>query len=147
MDNKRDLCNELEGWVEKALEKTYTDSTKLSLMPEGLCIDAFGTKVFMLSGGLNGRGEWNEYLQTLAMFVVELEDMLKLNYGEDARVYLITLKNDCADDIFYPVFGIKVGKEFDETESDEWQEKNTWQAEDGEEIPFDYDECTDEWFI
>lgn len=144
--SKRDICKEVEGFVNEAVEKTYNDSTKLSLMDYGVCIDKYGTKVFMLSGGLNGPGKWNEYLQTLAIFTVELIDKLQVKYGKDADVWLINLKNDCADDIFYPVFGFKVGEEFDETESVEWQEQNTWQAdEEGEEIPFEYDECTEDW--
>ncbi len=144
--SKRDICKEVEDFVNEAVEKTYNDSTKLSLMDYGVCIDKYGTKVFMLSGGLNGEGKWNEYLQTLAQFTVELIDKLQLKYGKDADVWLINLKNDCADDIFYPVFGFKVGEELDETESVEWQEQNTWQAdEEGEEIPFEYDECTEDW--
>lgn len=144
--SKRDVCKEVEGFVNEVIEKTYNDSTKLSLMDYGVCIDKYGTKVFMLSGGLNGPGKWNEYLQTLAIFTVELIDKLQVKYGKDADVWLINLKNDCADDVFYPVFGFKVGEEFDETESIEWQEQNTWQAdEEGEEIPFEYDECTEDW--
>lgn len=144
--SKRDICKEVEDFVNEAVEKTYNDSTKLSLMDYGVCIDKYGTKVFMLSGGLNGPGKWNEYLQTLAIFTVELIDKLQLKYGKDADVWLINLKNDCADDIFYPVFGFRVGEDLDETESIEWQEQNTWQAdEEGEEIPFEYDECTEDW--
>lgn len=143
---KRKLCKEVEELVNKAIEKTYNDSTKLSLMETGVCIDKFGTKVFMLHGGRNGDGNWNEYLQTLAIFTVELIDMLRVTYGENADVWLVDLKNDCADDVFYPVFGFKVGEDLDETESIEWQEANTWQAETGdEEIPFEYDKCTDDW--
>jgi len=143
---KRDLCIEIQNFVEEAIEKTYNDSTQLSLMEDGVCIDKYGTKVFMLSGGRNGDGEWNEYLQTLSIFVVELIDKLRLEYGENAKVWLIDLKCDPADDVFYPIFGVGVGEENDETESLEWQEKNTWQADSrGEKIPFKYDECTDEW--
>lgn len=145
--NKRALCDKLTFLIEEALEKSYNDSTKLSLMPENVCIDSYGTKVFMLSGGLNGPGKWNEYLQTLAIFTVELEDMLELQYGENAGVYLINLKNDVADDIFYPVFGIRVGEAFDETESEEWQETNNWQTKESAEIPFEYDKCTDDWYF
>lgn len=143
---KRKLCKEVEGLVNKAVEKTYNDTTKLSLMNDGVCIDRYGTKVFMLSGGRNGDGKWNEYLQTLAQFTVELVDMLQTTYSKDADVWLVNLKNDCADDVFYPVFGFGVGEGFDETESMEWQENNTWQADSGEEVPFRYDECTNDWF-
>lgn len=143
--SKRDLCDEVEVLVKEAIEKTYNDSTKLSLMDDGVCIDKYGTKVFMLSGGLNGPGQWNEYLETLAQFTVDLIDKLRLTYGEAADVWLVDLKNDCADDIFYPVFGFRLGEDYDETESIEWQEQNTWQAEDDKEIPFEYDKRTDEW--
>lgn len=145
MSTKRELCDEVEVLVKEAIEKTYNDSTKLSLMDDGVCIDKYGTKVFMLSGGLNGPGQWNEYLETLAQFTVDLIDKLRVTYGEDADVWLIDLKNDCADDIFYPVFGFRLGEDYDETESIEWQEQNTWQADEGEECPFEYDKCTDEW--
>lgn len=143
--SKRELCDEVEVLVREAVEKTYNDSTKLSLMDDGVCIDKYGTKVFMLSGGLNGPGQWNEYLETLAQFTIELIDSLQVTYGKDADVWLVDLKNDCADDIFYPVFGFRLGEDYDETESIEWQEQNTWQAEDDKEIPFEYDKCTDEW--
>lgn len=143
---KRELCDEVEVLINEAIEKAYNESTKLSLMDYGVCIDKYGTKVFMLSGGLNGPGKWNEYLQTLAIFVVELIDKLQATYGKDADVWLVDLKNDCADDIFYPVFGFHLGEDLDETESVEWQEQNTWQADEGEEeCPFEYDKCTDEW--
>jgi len=142
---KKKLCKEVEKLVNKAVKKTYNDTTKLSLMNDGVCIDKYGTKVFMLSGGRNGDGKWNEYLQTLAQFTVELIDMLQTTYSKDADVWLVDLKNDCADDVFYPVFGFRVGEDFDETESIEWQEGNNWQADSGEEIPFIYDECTEDW--
>lgn len=145
MLTKRELCTEVEVLINEVIKKTYNESTKLSLMDTGVCIDKYGTKVFMLSGGLNGPGKWNEYLQTLAIFVVELIDKLQVTYGKDADVWLVTLKNDCADDVFYPVFGFKLGEEFDETESAEWQEKNTFYADNEEKIPFDYDNCTLDW--
>lgn len=145
MSTKRELCDEVEVLVKEVIEKTYNDSTKLSLMDDGVCIDKYGTKVFMLSGGLNGPGQWNEYLETLAQFTVDLIDKLRLTYGEVADVWLVDLKNDCADDIFYPVFGFHLGEDLDETESIEWQEQNTWQADEGEGCPFEYDKCTDEW--
>ena len=124
MATKSELCDEIEVLVKEAIEKSYNDSTKLSLMDEGVTVDEYGTKVFTLSGGLNGKGQWNEYLQTLAIFTVELIDKLRNVYGEGADVWLINLKNDCADDIFYPVFGVKVGEEFDETELQEATEIN-----------------------
>ena len=142
---KKKLCKEVEKLVNKAVKKTYNDTTKLSLMNDGVCIDKYGTKVFMLSGGRNGDGKWNEYLQTLAQFTVELIDMLQTTYSKDADVWLVDLKNDCADDVFYPVFGFRIGEDFDETESIEWQESNNWQADSGEEIHFIYDECTEDW--
>ena len=86
--------------------------------------------------------KWEKILNSLSKYDrrIYLKKLLK-NYNDKSNTY-----NFSMDDIFYPIFGVGVGEENDETESLEWQEKNTWQADSrGEKIPFKYDECTDEW--
>ena len=145
--DKKALCKIIEKFVEIALKDTYRDDVKLDLMPEGVCISKYGTKMFQLSGGLNGPGVWENYFNNLADFVVRLGDLLKTIYGDTAKVWLVNIYNDCCDDVFYPVFGVGLGEKVDPTESIEWQEENTWQAnEEGEKIPFEYDKCTDDWY-
>lgn len=44
-------------------------------------------------GGLNGSGEWNDYLLDMISLVNILREHFK-------NVYFVDLKNDCADDVF-----------------------------------------------
>ena len=55
-----------------------------------------------ISGGLNGRGEWSNYFETLAKFMYQVE----LRYPD---AYVVKLENDCLDDVFY--LTIKVPKD------------------------------------
>jgi len=53
-----------------------------------------------IAGGKNGSGKWEEYFEDLSS--------LFLNFSKAGyRAYLINLRNDCADDVFDAVFGIK----------------------------------------
>lgn len=56
----------------------------------------------MLYGGLNGGGpydKWTGYFQELVKFI---EDVSK-----KYRIWLISLENDCLDDVFSAEFGIR----------------------------------------
>ena len=47
-----------------------------------------------VSGGLNGRGIWSNYFETLAKFMYQVE----LRFPD---AYVVKLENDCLDDVFY----------------------------------------------
>ena len=55
-----------------------------------------------ISGGLNGRGIWSNYFETLAKFMYQVE----LRFPD---AYVVKLENDCLDDVFY--LTIKVPKD------------------------------------
>lgn len=52
-----------------------------------------------ISAGMNGRGIWSNYFEALAKFMFQLE----LFYP---NAYLIKIKNDAVDDVFYFYVGI-----------------------------------------
>ena len=55
------------------------------------CIDIFG--------GLNGRGEWENYFSTLSKLIENLKAIFD-------KVWVIKLTNDCADDVFCLTLGV-----------------------------------------
>lgn len=63
-------------------------------------IDKYGTKVIELDGGLNGIGEWNDYLYDLYSIFSELS-LKKIH------AWMISLENDCLDDIFTVKIGVR----------------------------------------
>ena len=73
-----------------------------SLLEDKIEKDEYGTNVFTLCGGLNGGGpymKWTGYFQELSKFVADV--------SKKYHIWLIELKNDCLDDIFYAKFGIR----------------------------------------
>lgn len=60
--------------------------------------------VIHLYGGKNGSGQWNEYLVDLLSFINKLKEE---SIGAFKRVWLISLKNDCADDVFDVYIGVR----------------------------------------
>ena len=60
--------------------------------------------VIHLYGGRNGCGEWNKYLVDLLSTINKLTDE---SIGAFKRVWLISLKNDCADDVFDVYIGVR----------------------------------------
>ena len=46
-----------------------------------------------ITGGFNGTGEWDFYLQ-------QMQEIVKVTNG-----WIVSLKNDCSDDIWYLVIG------------------------------------------
>lgn len=60
--------------------------------------------VVHLYGGKNGSGEWNKYLVDLLSFINKLNDK---DIGGFKKVWLISLKNDCADDVFDVYIGVR----------------------------------------
>ena len=60
--------------------------------------------VIHLYGGKNGSGKWNEYLVDLLSTINKLTDE---SIGAFKKVWLISLKNDCADDVFDVYIGVR----------------------------------------
>ena len=60
--------------------------------------------VIHLYGGKNGSGQWNEYLVDLLSTFNKLKDE---SIGDFKEVWLISLKNDCADDVFDVYIGVR----------------------------------------
>lgn len=60
--------------------------------------------VIHLYGGRNGSGQWNEYLVDLLSTFNKLKEE---SIGAFKRVWLISLKNDCADDVFDVYIGVR----------------------------------------
>lgn len=60
--------------------------------------------VIHLYGGKNGSGQWNEYLVDLLSTINKLTNE---SIGAFKRVWLISLKNDCADDVFDVYIGVR----------------------------------------
>ena len=60
--------------------------------------------VIHLYGGKNGSGKWNEYLVDLLSIINKLTDE---SIGTFKNVWLISLKNDCADDVFDVYIGVR----------------------------------------
>ena len=60
--------------------------------------------VVHLYGGRNGSGQWNEYLVDLLSTFNKLTDE---SIGAFKKVWLISLKNDCADDVFDVYIGVR----------------------------------------
>ena len=60
--------------------------------------------VIHLYGGKNGSGEWNEYLVDLLSTFNKLKEE---SIGAFKNVWLISLKNDCADDVFDVYIGVR----------------------------------------
>ena len=60
--------------------------------------------VIHLYGGKNGSGQWNEYLVDLLSTFNKLKEE---SIGAFKNVWLISLKNDCADDVFDVYIGVR----------------------------------------
>ena len=81
---------------EKIVSKASTSRSKLSL---GEVAKVKGTDhyVAMVYGGLNGKGDWNNYFKDLTKFIGSF----------DYDIWLIDIKNDCADDVFTARLGFR----------------------------------------
>lgn len=97
-DDVARVTKSLEGceWSNLKLDRVTKVVTKLEETEEHLSIH--------LSGGKNGCGEWNKYLVDLLSFINRLTDK---DIGGFKKVWLISLKNDCADDVFDVYIGVR----------------------------------------
>ena len=60
--------------------------------------------VIVLFGGLNGSGNWKDYIDTFAKVFDALDEKCK-------RCWLIELQNDCADDVYTAYIGLDIKEE------------------------------------
>lgn len=92
------VTKSLEGceWSNLKLDRVTKVVTKLEETEEHFSIH--------LNGGKNGSGEWNKYLVDLLSFINRLTDK---NIGGFKKVWLISLKNDCPDDVFDVYIGVR----------------------------------------
>lgn len=111
MENK--ITNEYEETWTKIIDDDVIDKVTKSLAGcecSNLKLD-FVAKVegsehlvIHLYGGKNGSGQWNEYLVDLLSTFNKLKDESISSFKE---VWLISLKNDCADDVFDVYIGVR----------------------------------------
>lgn len=111
MENK--ITNEYgETWTEipnsdeatkvvKSLEGCEWSNLKLDFVAK---VEGSEHLVIHLYGGKNGSGQWNEYLVDLLSTFNKLKDE---SIGGFKEVWLISLKNDCADDVFDVYIGVR----------------------------------------
>lgn len=140
--SKKDICLDLSDIIRDIMEG-FDNSTSNIHLYKGVKVDYWGTKVAWISGGLNGSGEWSDYLNDLADFVIELEDRLHTSYAKDSRVNVVDVITDPADDVFDVLISITVGESFDETESLEWLEENY--ADSLDDVKFEWDKEVADW--
>ena len=67
---------------------------------DGNIISRHGYLILEMAGGKNGGGVWSEYLEDLSILFHNFS-----NKGYHA--YMLSLDNDCADDVFYPTIGVR----------------------------------------
>ena len=109
----KDLSNEYgETWTEipngdivtrvtRCLEGCEWSGLQLDFVAK---VEGFEHKVIHLWGGRNGSGEWNKYLVDMLSFINKLKDE---SIGQFKNAYVISLKNDCADDVFSLYIGVR----------------------------------------
>ena len=142
--SQKDICFDLSDIIRDIMEGFDNSVSNIHLY-KGVKVDYWGTKVAWISGGLNGSGEWSDYLNDLADFIVELEDRLHTSYAKNSHVNVVDVITDPADDVFDVLISITVGESFDETESLEWLEKN--HADSIDDIDFEWDEEVADWIF
>ena len=87
--------------VTKSLAGCNSSNLKLDFVAK---VEGSEHLVIHLYGGKNGSGEWNEYLVDLLSTFNKLKDE---SIGGFKEVWLISLKNDCADDVFDVYIGVR----------------------------------------
>lgn len=111
MENK--ITNEYgENWIKVTDDDVITRVTKslagceCSNLKLDFVAKVEGSEhlVIHLYGGKNGSGQWNEYLVDLLSTFNKLKDE---SIGSFKEVWLISLKNDCADDVFDVYIGVR----------------------------------------
>ena len=89
---------ELWRKFETAILDTSLDDTKLQFF--NIIENKETYSVVEVTSGLNGDGDWENYLNDLKILVSSLKKQFE-------KVYLIKIINDCLDDVFYAEIGVK----------------------------------------
>ena len=87
--------------VTKSLEGCEWSNLKLDFVAK---VEESEHLVIHLYGGKNGSGKWNEYFVDLLSTINKLTNE---SIGAFKKVWLISLKNDCADDVFDVYIGVR----------------------------------------
>lgn len=87
--------------VTKSLAGCDSSNLKLDFVAK---VEGSEHLVIHLYGGKNGSGQWNEYLVDLLSTFNKLKEE---SIGAFKNVWLISLKNDCADDVFDVYIGVR----------------------------------------
>ncbi len=84
--------------INYVVNKNYNENrSKLKVLD--YFIDKSNTCVCVISGGLNGPGEWANYFEDLAKLIKDFED-------NGINAWYIEGYNDCPDDVFVFNFGV-----------------------------------------
>jgi hypothetical protein len=97
MNENLDLVG-LWGDVKSLVESYRLEDS--NIFASDYIVDEYGTFIVKLTGGLNGNGNWINYLKGLTRTF----DGLSVN-GFDA--WMIKMENDSLDDVFYCTIGVK----------------------------------------
>ena len=82
----------------KKTKKIFGDKNRLLSLDGVVSVSDGDHYIAFVSGGNNGRSNWEDYFRSLAMIVKECKD-----------AWLIEIKNDCCDDVHYALVGFRVG--------------------------------------
>jgi hypothetical protein len=117
LDHTEEMLSEVPEIAEEAAneEKLYSENLQAVIEKIVNHIDTMKIGKFVvmedksdgdevcISGGLNGRGIWSNYFETLAKFMYQVE----LRFPD---AYVVKLENDCLDDVFYLTIKIPKGE-------------------------------------
>ena len=129
-DSEMKVIKLLGKCVLRALKSINNSNVKLLMDDNTIIIDKYKTNIIVFRGGLNGNGKWRDYFVTLANFV----NILEKEYGISA--WLISLKNDCEDDVFNATFGFKFDNNLSNNKDIDNLIKEFWDIIRNEEIYF-----------
>ena len=79
---------------------------------EPIYTDEYGTTIIEFWGGLNGGGDWFNYLRSIADIIDAINDMSGIS-----NAYVVDWEIDSADDIFTLLIGISFDADLDRLDS------------------------------
>ena len=118
-ESKRE-CSATDKELEQIVNK-YDNEKRSRIRFHEYGRDEYGTNIITIYGGLNGCGEWDDYL----------EDILSLynDLSEKYHVWIVDLDVDCCDDVWTLLFGIR-NKDKDDDSKSEFEEGIRYFTED-----------------
>lgn len=100
--SKDDERSQLEYYIKRAAKVSSNVISPLAVNEVKKDDEIYVCKIF---GGINGRGSWRIYHNSLSTFM----DVLYTYYGIDS--WIIKIENDCLDDVFTAEIGVRYRKE------------------------------------